>query len=129
MLENQKNSRIQGNVGLGSAIAYFCLKGWNVSLPLTDSQEYDLVVDIDGKLNKVQVKTTYAKSPYGIYTVCLKTSGGNKSCQTIKLFDPTKVDYLFILTQDNEKYFIPCSESTPKNTMKLGKQYQQFKII
>lgn len=48
----------QGNVGLGRAIAYYTEKGYTVMLPLNDTQKYDLVIDKDGLLQRVSVKTT-----------------------------------------------------------------------
>lgn len=47
MLE-QVNSKKQGDVGLGTDISFFTQRGWTVSIPLTDSQDYDLVVDEGG---------------------------------------------------------------------------------
>lgn len=128
MLKDQKNSRIQGNVGLGVAISYFCICGYNVSIPLTDSQDYDLIVEIDNILSRVQVKTTYSKTPYGIFTATLKTSGGNKSGYNIKNFNPDNVNYLFILTEDNDQYFIPCNPNIPKTSINLDKKYNKFKV-
>ncbi len=51
---NAKNSKKQGDIGLGAAIAYFTFKGFTVSIPLTDSQDYDLVVDDGHKLSRIQ---------------------------------------------------------------------------
>jgi hypothetical protein len=109
MLENHKNTRKQGDVGLGIAIGYFASQGTTVCLPLTDSQEYDLVVDLDNRLQKVQVKTTRLKARgKSGYDVQLKTSGGNQSWSGIsKRFDSSKVDLLFVLTGDGSKYLIP----------------------
>ena len=58
---NQSNSKKQGDVGLGMSIGWFASQGYTVSLPLTDSQDYDLVVEIEGVLRKVQVKTSKYK--------------------------------------------------------------------
>jgi len=70
MLKNQKNSKKQANVGIGIAIGYFSIKGITVCIPLTDSQEYDLVIeDVDDIFKKIQVKTTYHKSSQGNYMV------------------------------------------------------------
>lgn len=38
------------------AIAYYSKLGWTISIPVTDSQDYDLIVDTGTKLLKVQVK-------------------------------------------------------------------------
>jgi Holliday junction resolvase-like predicted endonuclease len=76
MLKEQRNSKKKGDVGLGAAIAYFTRMGYCVCLPLTDSQEYDLIVDIDKILHKVQVKTTTHKKKSGVYSVELRTLDG-----------------------------------------------------
>ena len=35
----------KGNTGLGMAIAYFVANGYVVSIPLNDTQDYDLVIE------------------------------------------------------------------------------------
>ena len=111
MLSQFKNTKKQGDAGLGSAIAYFTHMGYTVCLPLTDSQDYDLVVDIDGRLSRVQVKTTRQVGPKGKYRVDLRTQGGNQSWSGVsKRFDSTKVEYLFVLLDNGETYCIPSSE-------------------
>ena len=94
MLKEQKNSRKQGDVGLGIAIGWFAKSGWTICIPLTDNQDFDLAVEKEDGLKKVQVKTTYRESKYGVYQASLKTCVGNKSGYIIKNFDPTNVDYL-----------------------------------
>ena len=48
----------RGNCGLGIAIAYFSTNGYTVSIPLNDTQDYDLLIDKDGKIESAQVKYT-----------------------------------------------------------------------
>ena len=52
MFEKAKNSKAQGDIGLSQAIAYFAKEGYTVCIPLTDSQDYDLIVE-NGKLWRV----------------------------------------------------------------------------
>jgi HJR/Mrr/RecB family endonuclease len=61
---DQANTKKQGDVGLGQAIAWFTRNSYTVSLPLTDSQDYDLIVDKDNVLYRVQVKTTSNKNNF-----------------------------------------------------------------
>jgi hypothetical protein len=122
---NAKNTKKQGDIGLGHAIAYFVSAGYTVSIPLTDSQDYDLIVD-NGTLYRVQVKTTKYKSQYGIYLVSLTVKGGNRSYNTIKPFDSTKVDLVFVLTNSGDKYLIPSKGLGSR--INLGKKYDTFKV-
>lgn len=92
---DQKNSRKQGDVGLGYAIAYFTKIGATVCLPLTDNQKYDLVFEEDNELKKVSIKTTkQLNKTKKKNVVSLRTCGGNRSRQNIDMFDNTSVDYL-----------------------------------
>ena len=51
----------KGRAGMSLAIAYFGANGYTVSIPLNDTQDYDLIVDKDNILLKVQVKFTGTK--------------------------------------------------------------------
>ena len=72
------NNKEIGNASLGTAIGYFTNSGCIVSIPLTDIQDYDLLVEFDDVIRKVQVKGTTFKTNYGVYQVSLKSSGGTK---------------------------------------------------
>lgn len=125
---NASNSKKQGDIGLGCAIGWFASKGYTVSIPLTDSQDYDLVVDID-RLSKVQVKTTSYKKPSGYFEVGLRTLGGNQSWNgVVKHFDPLKIDYLFVVTSEGECFLIPSSKINSKNSITLGLKYKEFSL-
>lgn len=127
MFTNSKNSKSQGDVGLGIAIAHFVGLGYTVSVPLTDSQDYDLVVDIGGSLKRVQVKTTsYKRGKYWNFNLSVK--GGNRSFNTIKKFDNSKIEILFVLTADGSKYVIPSSNITATGTMTLIDKWNEYKI-
>lgn len=42
-----ENNKQKGNAGMALAIAYFGANGYTVSIPLNDTQWYDLVVEKD----------------------------------------------------------------------------------
>jgi hypothetical protein len=128
MFDKCKNSKKKGDIGVGEAISFFIRKGQTVLFPLSDSEPYDLAYDDGDKLNKVQIRTTAAKSPHGIYIVNLRVMGGNQSFHTEKKFDRTKVDYLFVLTENGKKYLIPSVEITSYNSINLGKQMEKYKL-
>ena len=122
------NSKQKGNVGIGAAIAYFTRQGYNILIPLTDSQDYDIVVDIDGLLNKVQVKYTTAKAASGNYIIPLRSMGGTKGV-CYKTVIETDIDYLFCVTQDNDQYLVPIIELSNKNTITLSKEFSdKYKV-
>ena len=56
-----------GNSSLGMAIAYFTNHNYTVSIPLNDTQDYDLIVEKNGILSKIQVKGTSFKTKYDVF--------------------------------------------------------------
>lgn len=129
MFENVINSKKQGDVGMCYAIAYYSRLGWTVSIPITDSQDYDLLVEnTDNNILKVQVKTSRYLTEGGTYQVSLKTCGGNKSGQTIKKMDKNYIDLVFVLVDDGSCYSIPTEKIESSESMNLGDKYSEFKV-
>lgn len=128
-LREAKNSRKQGNIGLGCAIKWLWEQNYGIYIPLAESEDIDLVAEIDGKLCGIQVKTTYHKSPDGIYMVNLLVSGGNRSgTGKVKHFDPSKVDYLFAVTDEGKMYFIPSRVIEARSFFSLGEKYALYQV-
>ncbi len=129
-LRDHKNSKKQGDAGLGTAIGWLTRSGYTVCVPLTDSQDFDLVVDVEGDLKRVQVKTTTHKNTRGRWVASLRVAGGNRSgTGKRKKFDPTKVDYLFVVTADDDLYWIPTFECSCESQLVLAPKYDKFKVI
>lgn len=119
----------QGNIGLSYAIAYYSKLGYIISIPLTDTQDYDIIADTGEALLKIQVKTTTCKSVHNIYQLNLKVSGGNRSGEgKDKTFDQNNCDLVFAMTNDFEFYSIPRKEITSKNSISLGDKWLPFKV-
>lgn len=124
LFDNAINSKKQGDTCY--AMAYYAKLGWTVSVPVTDSQDYDLVVDNGTRLFKVQVKTTKSISPSGNYIVSLRTIGGNRSgTGKCKDFSENSSDLLFALTDSGDCYSIPKSEIS---AVALGERYLPYRV-
>lgn len=124
---NFDTNKEKGNSGLGMAIAYFTTKGYTVSIPLNDTQDYDLVIEKSNKLNTVQVKATGCKTKCNIYQVALKSCGGTKG-REYKTVVNTDIDYIFILDAEQKMYLIPKKDIVNKSTINLGKRTEQYRV-
>jgi PD-(D/E)XK endonuclease len=125
-----KNTKKQGDFALGIAIGWFSAEGYTVSVPLTDSQDYDLIVDIDDEIKRVQVKSTFYKTNRGIYNVGLSLKGGNRSSiGRLKPACDLKYDLLFVVAGFDNKYLIPKKEIAHiRSSINLGSRYSQYRI-
>ena len=132
--ERAVNRRVQGDLGEFSAMEWLASKGALVWIPLGHSPDVDLIADVDGRLNRIQVKTSTMRRVTrggGVrWDVAIVTNGGNRSWGGVaKKFDPAKVDYLFALVGDGRRWLIPASEVEATRAVKLGGlKYSEFEV-
>lgn len=122
-----QTNKEKGNSSLGIAIAYYASNGYTVSIPLNDTQDYDLIVDKNNKIKRVQVKSSGCKTKYGNYQVALKSCGGTRGT-TYKTLIETNIDELFIVTEDLGMYVLPKEEINNKATLNICSKYEKYKI-
>jgi len=123
------NTKSKGDIGVGQAIAYYTLNDIEVLLPIGDKKPYDLVIDRDGKLSKVQVKYTSFKSKYGNFRADLRITGGNQSFTSSKKYVAGDFDFCFIYTSVGEAYEVPFdSLSEKKVSITLSSKYEKYKL-
>lgn len=116
----------KGNVGLAMAIAYFGSNGYTVSVPLNDTQDYDLIVEKDNIFKTVQCKATnYIPKENGNYQLLLASSGGTNG-KVYKTVKDTKIDLLFALCGDGTMYLIPIKEIKNSKSINLVKEKSKF---
>lgn len=94
----------QGNIGLSRAIYEFTRLGFTALMPLTDCNQYDLVVEKNGAFQRVQVKTTSTLIE-GLFHINLMKVETKRNIRK----RPTDYDLLFVLTSDNECFLLPST--------------------
>lgn len=128
MFNKTYGTKGQGNVGIAAAILYFTTEGYTVSIPLNDSQDYDLIIGSVDELKRVQVKTTKYKTPHGIYQVTVKSSGGTKG-KVYHRVSESSCDLLYVLCENSDQYLIPKEVFIKyRNTINLGDEFQKYRI-
>lgn len=121
------NTVTQGTVGVGAAVFDFTMRGWCVSIPINDIQSYDLVLDKGDGPKRVQIKTTQYKKN-GSYIVQLKSVRPNRTENKIYRLDRTRIDYLYVLCDNGDRYLVPSESITGVSAISLGKAYAEFKL-
>lgn len=100
-----ENNKDKGRAGLSLAIAYFGSNGYTVSLPINDTQWYDLVVEKDGVFQTVQCKFTNSKGN----TIVLRSCGGTKGTVYDSVLNHP-LDLLFCADGQKNLYVIPMED-------------------
>lgn len=119
---NSEYKSLQGNIGLGRAIAYFTSIGAPVLLPINDTQKYDIAIDSGDYLERVQVKTCSNRKPSGSFEVLLKNCGGSSGVSKNRYFDSESCDLLFILLSDETMLLVPTHEIDAKSTWTITEE-------
>lgn len=121
-----ETNKDKGRAGLAAAIGYFGMNGYTVSIPLNDTQEYDLLVDDGNNILKISVKATSQRSQYGVSIVNLRNMGGTNGAVYGREKDKNN-DYIFVINELEEKWLLPKKVLT-SNSINLGEKYNQYKI-
>ncbi|MEA2449047.1 MAG: endonuclease, partial [Thermoleophilaceae bacterium] len=112
-----------------SAMLWLASRGASVAVPIGHSPHWDVAAELDGRMIRVQVKTsTFWRNERWDVTLC--TRGGNQSWSGIaKRLDVSRFDYLFVHAGDGRRWFIPAAEVDGGSHLILGgPKYARFEI-
>jgi hypothetical protein len=125
----RKNPRHQGDIGEAAAIEWLVRNDYGIWLPFGHSPDVDLIAQRGVELIRIQVKTC-THQERGRSVVQLSTSGGNQSWDgTVRRFAAARCDYLFVLTADERKWFIPSQAVEGTTAICLGgPKYAEFEV-
>lgn len=102
--------------------AYLLSLGYNVSQPMCQDSKYDLIVDVNGKLLRLQVKTSRLTDNNSIAFNCRSTT---KNSQTNKSrsYGINEIDY-FATYWNNKAYLVPVGQCSSEKRLHLERPKQ-----
>ena len=122
------NRKAIGRIGLSMAINYFTINGYTVSIPINDTQWYDIVVEKDGLFQTIQCKATSGD------VIDFRSTGGTKGIEYDNLLNHSELDYLFCVNSNLEMWLIPIKDITTTKQITLrteptknGQGFQTYK--
>ena len=95
-----RSTQRKGDIAVSQAIASFTRLGWDVSIPLTESAAYDIIVDNGEGLHRVQVRYTSTDE------VDLRNIHSNSTGYVVKKITSTSYDWLYIFKSTQEEFLI-----------------------
>lgn len=103
------NTHFQGKITELQVATAFTERGYQVSLPLVPDSRYDMIVDIHGKLIRLQVKTCKAKEDNAYIEFATSTSHTNTQGTINHSYTDKEIDY-FATFYENQCYIIAVNE-------------------
>ena len=115
----QLTSKQKGNLTELQCITAFYAEGCHVSLPYGENSRYDMIVDVNGILLRVQVKTSSLKngSNDAISFSCRSSHVNSNGVKSVR-YTAQEIDY-FATFWDGQCYLIPIDECSVEKTLRF----------
>ncbi len=133
------NSKSIGNIGEAKVLCKFVELGIPVYVPFGDNEKADLIAEFNGKLNKIQVKTS-VKAENGVMKFSLVSSTLHCTKGVRHIYNATEIDYfacynvtrdviLLISIDDAPTSGLNIRYDNPKNGQKSNIKYEKDYLI
>lgn len=112
-----------GNLNELKCIARFIELGYECSIPYGNGAKYDFIADIEGKLIRIQCKSSKNPRKNGVVdenAIQISTVSQTTNTQktTRHLYDSSQIDY-FATYFNNKVYLIPVNECSTNKTLRF----------
>ena len=112
------NSKNLGNIGEAKVLAIFVELGIPIYLPFGDNEKADLIAEFNGKLNKIQVKTSI-KAEDGKMIFDLTSSTVHRKNGVRHFYTSNEIDYIACYYIDRDKIFLISINDAPNTSITI----------
>ena len=112
------NSKRIGNIGEAKVLAKFVEMGIPIYILFGDDEKADLIAEFDGKLNKIQVKTSI-KSKNGCSIFDLTSSTAHRTNGERRKYLNSEIDYFALYSLDRDKIYLMKVPDNPMSAITI----------
>ena len=102
------NTKLKGDIAEQAVILFVLKKGWGVLTPLGDRLAYDLVLDINDKLIRLQVKSAWFDKKTENYVVDVRRTKTNRRIMRREYYSDNDFDFAVVYLSDDLYYVFPA---------------------
>lgn len=125
------NTHFQGRITELQVANSFLNQGYQVCQPLVNDSRYDFVVDVQGKLYKIQVKTCHLGGENEYIEFATSSSHTNTQHTVNRSYNKNEIDY-FATYYNSQCYLVPveqCGSRTQRLRLKPTRNGQVTNIM
>jgi hypothetical protein len=100
------DTKLRGDVAEQAAILHALKRGWGVLKPVGDRLPYDLVLDVNASLIKVQVKSAWLDEPSGNYVVDNRRTKTNRRIMVREVYKLSDFDFALVYLAIPDLFYI-----------------------
>lgn len=112
------SSKQKGNLTELQCITAFYEQGYTVSIPYGENCRYDFIADVDGKLLKIQVKTSRVRKENESIVFACRSTNVNTKTTTYHRYTKEQIDY-FATFWNGKCYLVPVEECSAEKTLRF----------
>ena len=112
------SSKQKGNLTELQCITFFYQLGYSVSIPYGENSRYDFIADINGKLIKVQVKTSRVRKENEAIVFACRSTNVNTKGTNYHRYTKEQIDY-FATYWNGKCYLVPVEECSNEKVLRF----------
>ena len=121
------SSKQKGNLTELQCITSFYELGYSVSIPYGENSRYDFIADINGKLIKIQVKTSSEHDDGKVFEFSCRSVRGTTQGNFSRKYTADEIDY-FCTYFKGKCYLVPISECSNSKKLRLEPPLNNQKV-
>jgi len=102
------DTKLKGDIAEQAVLLFALKKGWGVLTPVGDRLAYDLVLDINNKLVRIQVKAAWFDSKAKNFVVDVRKTKTNRRIMRRDYYSNTDFDFAVVYIADDLFYVFPA---------------------
>lgn len=100
------STKLKGDIAEQAAILKLLELGWGVSKPIGDRLPYDLIVDVDSRLIRLQVKSAWFNSFDQNYCVDVRRTKTNRKEMVRSLYSTQDFDFALVYLPEKQIFYV-----------------------
>ena len=99
-------TKLKADIAESAVITELLKRGFAVLRPIGDRLPYDLGVEKDGKLLRIQVKSAWYERSKNLYTVDARRTKTNRRCMIREPYQETDFDFAILYVPDQGTFYV-----------------------
>jgi hypothetical protein len=100
------DTKLKADIAESAVVTELLKRGFRVLKPMGDRLPYDLALDFDGKLLRVQVKSAWYERSRNVYTVDARRTKTNRRRMVRDRYEEKDFDFAILYLADREVFYI-----------------------
>jgi len=100
------DTKLTADVAESAVVTELLKRGFRVLRPVGDRLPYDLAIDHDGRLLRIQVKAAWFERAKALYTVDARRTNTNRRRMVRSLYDADDFDFAILYLADRHVFYV-----------------------